>query len=153
MIVETPAAKSIESNSSQGLASREGRYSRKIFFGIRTLDVYLLKAFIPPFIVIFFITLFVLIMQFLWVYVDDLVGKGLSFFVIAQLLFFASASLVPLALPLSILLASMMTLGNLAEHYELTSLKSSGLSLLRIVRSLLLFAVALCFAAIAFANY
>src|SRR2546430_13475918 len=133
MNVESLAAKSIESNSSQGLITPEKKSFGRQFFGIHKLDIYLLKIFIPPFIVIFFITLFVLIMQFLWVYVDDLVGKGLSFFVIAQLLFFASASLVPLALPLSVLLASMMTMGNLAEHYELTSLKSSGLSLLRVV--------------------
>src|SRR2546423_15390673 len=92
-------------------------------------------------------------MQFLWVYVDDLVGKGLSWFVIAQLLFFASASLVPLALPLAVLLSSMMTMGNLAEHYELTSLKSSGLSLLRVARALFLFSLVLCAGALAFANY
>ncbi|HYV94969.1 MAG TPA: LptF/LptG family permease [Chitinophagales bacterium] len=153
MTVESPAAKSIESNFSPGLIPGNKKSSRKNFFGVRTLDFYLLKTFIPPFIVIFFITLFVLIMQFLWVYVDDLVGKGLSFFVIAQLLFFASASLVPLALPLAVLLASMMTMGNLAEHYELTSLKSSGLSLLRVVRSLLLLSILLCGAALAFANY
>src|SRR5437773_1754285 len=98
MNVESPAAKSIESNSSSGMIPREKKIFGRSFLGVRTLDFYLLKIFIPPFIVIFFITLFVLIMQFLWVYVDDLVGKGLSFFVIAQLLFFASASLVPLAL-------------------------------------------------------
>ncbi len=92
-------------------------------------------------------------MQFLWVYVDDLVGKGLSFFVIAELLFFASASLVPLAIPLAILLSSMMTMGNLAEQYELTALKSSGLSLLRIIRALLMLAILISIGALAFANY
>ncbi|MEO5675567.1 MAG: LptF/LptG family permease [Chitinophagales bacterium] len=131
----------------------ESRIIRSRSVSIRTIDVYLLRAFIPPFIVIFFITLFVLIMQFLWVYVDDLVGKGLSFFVIAELLFFASASLVPLALPLAVLLASMMTMGDLAEHYELTALKSSGLSLLRIIRALLLLAVIISMGALLFANY
>src|SRR4029077_5765182 len=135
--------KSIESKPADQLIPGEKKKFRRNPIGIRKLDFYLLKSFTLPFIVVFFITLFVLIMQFLWVYVDDLVGKGLSFFVIAQLLFFASASLVPLALPLAVLLASMMTMGNLAEHYELTSLKSSGLSLLRVIRSLLLFSLLL----------
>lgn len=133
---------------SQGIFS-----SLALKFAVKRIDVHLLKSFIPPFIVTFFVTEFVLIMQFLWVYVDDLVGKELSGFVIAQLLFYASASTVPLAIPLATLLSSMMTIGNLGEQYELTSFKSSGISLWRIVRSLILIAVLLCGIALAFSNY
>ena len=81
--------------------------------------------------------MFMLILQFFWVYIDDLMGKGLSVWVILELLFYVSASLIPLALPLAILLSSLMTFGNLAEHNELTALKSSGFSLLRIMRPLI----------------
>lgn len=120
---------------------------------LRRIDLYLLRTFAAPFVAIFFITLFVLIMQFLWKYVDDLVGKGLSWMIIAQLLFYASASMVPLALPLATLLSSMMTMGNLAEQYELTSFKSSGISLWRITRSLLMLSLLISAMALAFANY
>jgi lipopolysaccharide export system permease protein len=120
---------------------------------LKKIDKYLVKSFLAPFAAIFFVTLFVLIMQFLWKYVDDLVGKGLSWFVILQLLFYASASMVPLALPLTTLLSSMMTMGNLAEQYELTSFKSSGISLWRITRSLLLLSLILSGLALAFSNY
>ena len=77
-------------------------------------------------------------MQFLWKYVDDLVGKGLPAYEIGRLLFYASASMVPLALPLAVLLSSIMTIGSLGEQYELTSLKSSGISLLRIIAPLMI---------------
>jgi len=131
-----------------------GQQERRVrALALRRIDLYLLKSFVAPFIVIFFVTLFVLIMQFLWKYVDDLVGKGLSWLVIGRLLFYASASMVPLALPLATLLSSMMTMGNHAEHYELTSLKSSGLSLWRITRSLMLLSVVISILALAFANY
>ncbi|MFI5135418.1 MAG: LptF/LptG family permease [Chitinophagales bacterium] len=126
---------------------------RERTLALRKIDWYLLKSFVLPFIAIFFVTLFVLIMQFLWKYVDDLVGKGLSWFVIGQLLFYASASMVPLALPLATLLASMMTMGNLAEFYELTSFKSSGISLWRICRSLLMLSIVISGLALLFANY
>ncbi|MBS1623231.1 MAG: LptF/LptG family permease [Bacteroidetes bacterium] len=81
----------------------------------------------------FCISLFVLVMQFLWKYVDDLVGKGLSTWILAQLIFYASAQLVPMALPLAVLLSSIMTLGSLGEHMELTAAKSAGISLQRIM--------------------
>ncbi len=92
-------------------------------------------------------------MQFLWKYVDDLVGKGLPTLVIGQLLFYASASMVPLALPLAVLLSSIMTLGTLGEHYELTSLKSSGISLVRIIAPLMLIAGIISCVAFLFSNY
>ena len=80
--------------------------------------------------------MFILILQFFWLYIDDLMGKGLGVFIILELLFYVSASLIPLALPLAILLSSLMTFGNLSENNELTALKSSGLSLYRIIRPL-----------------
>lgn len=92
-------------------------------------------------------------MQFLWKYVDDLVGKGLPAFEIARLLFYASASMVPLALPLAVLLSSIMTIGTLGEQYELTSLKSSGISLLRIISPLMLVSVLISICAFLFANF
>ena len=80
--------------------------------------------------------MFILIMQFFWVYIDDLIGKGLSIWIILELLFYVSASLIPLALPLAILLSSLMTFGNFSESNELTALKSSGMSLNKIMRPL-----------------
>lgn len=91
-------------------------------------------------------------MQFLWKYVDDLVGKGLELHIIAQLMFYASANLVPMALPLAILLASIMTFGNLGEHYELVALKSSGISLQRIMYPLVIVAMLTSVAAFYFSN-
>ena len=84
----------------------------------------------------FFISIFVLLMQFLWKYIDDLVGKGIETVVFAKLLFYVSASLVPMALPLAILLSSLMTFGNLGEHYELVAFKSAGISLKKVLRPL-----------------
>jgi lipopolysaccharide export system permease protein len=97
--------------------------------------------------------MFILIMQFLWKYIDDLMGKGLSISVIVELLFYVSASLIPLALPLAILLSSIMTLGNLAENNELTALKSSGLSLYRILRPLTGIVIVIAMSTFYFANY
>lgn len=92
-------------------------------------------------------------MQFFWKYIDDLMGKGLSVAVITELLFYVSASLIPLALPLAILLSSIMTLGNLAENNELTALKSSGLSLYRILRPLTSIVLIIALGTFLFANY
>lgn len=101
----------------------------------------------------FVISVFVLFMQFLWKWVDELVGKGLDIDVISELFSFAALSMVPLALPLSILLSSLMTFGSLAEHYELAALKSSGQSLLRIMRPLIIFACVITIGAFLFSNY
>ena len=92
-------------------------------------------------------------MQFLWKYVDDLVGKGLEWYIVLKLLFFASASLVPLALPLAVLLASLMTVGDLAEHYEITSFKSAGIPLSRILFPLIILSLGITVGAWAFSNY
>ena len=97
--------------------------------------------------------MFILILQFFWLYIDDLMGKGLGGFVILELLFYVSASLIPLALPLAILLSSLMTFGNLSEKNELTALKSSGLSLYRIIRPLFFVVLVISLATFYFANY
>ena len=99
------------------------------------------------------IALFILLMQFLWKYIDDLVGKGLSWFVITKFMVWVSLYLIPLALPMAILLASIMTFGNLAENYELVALKSSGLSLPRIMAPLASLMVLISIGAFLFANY
>lgn len=97
--------------------------------------------------------MFILIMQFFWLYIDDLLGKGLQVTVIIELLFYVSASLIPLALPLAILLSSIMTFGNLSENNELTALKSSGQSLYKIIRPLLVVVVIIAIGTFYFANY
>ena len=88
---------------------------------MKKLNIFLLKSYIGPFVLTFFVSLFVLLMQFLWKYVDDFVGKGFEWYVIAELMFFASATFVPMALPLAVLLSSLMTFGNLGENYELVA--------------------------------
>lgn len=108
---------------------------------IKKLDIFLLRSFIGPFIVTFFITLFVLVMQFFWLYMDELIGKGLGIWMILQLLFFMSTTMVPMALPLGTLLASIMTFGNMGENFELVAIKSAGISLLRFMRPLLMFII------------
>ena len=120
---------------------------------IKKLDKLILKAFTGPFIVTFFITLFVLMMQTLWKYIDDLVGKGLDAVTLTKFLIYASATLVTLALPIAILLSSIMTFGKLGENFELVAIKSSGISLLRFMRPLFFVALILCFITFLFANY
>ncbi len=100
----------------------------------------------------FFITMFVLLMQFLWKYIDDLVGKGLSWDVIAELLLYASAGLLPMALPLATLLASLMTMGNLGENNELLAMKSAGISLPRILTPIIILTVLISIGAFFFSN-
>lgn len=112
----------------------------------------ILSSFAGPFLLTFFIALFVLLMQFLWKYIDDLVGKGLDWIVIARLLLYSSAYLVPMALPLAILISSIMTFGNLGEHYELVAAKAAGISLSRMLRPLLIIAVLISGLAFLFSN-
>lgn len=113
----------------------------------------ILKGFIVPFIVTFFIALFVLTMQYLWVWVDDLVGKGVGMFVIMELLFYMLLSFFPAAFPIAILLSSVMLMGGYAERYELSSLTSAGISLLRVMRSMIAFAVVIGILSFACSNY
>jgi lipopolysaccharide export system permease protein len=119
---------------------------------VKKLHKLVLSSFVGPFILTFFIAQFVLLMQFLWKYIDDLVGKGLDSWVIAELLFYTSANLVPLALPLAILVSSIMTFGNMAEHFEITAAKASGISLQRLMMPLFGVAIGICFLAFFFAN-
>lgn len=116
------------------------------------LALLLLRTFIGPFLVTFLIALFILDMQFLWVYVDELMGKGLENSVIIELMIYASARLVNMALPLALLMSSIMTMGALAEHYELTAMKSAGLSLGRILRPLTFAIIAIAVGAFYFSN-
>ncbi len=104
---------------------------------VKKLYMFMLKTFLPQFMMTFFICLFIVMMQFLWRYIDELVGKGLSIDLVAELFFYAALTMVPLALPLAILLASLMTFGNLGEHVELTAMKSSGISLVKVMAPLI----------------
>lgn len=120
---------------------------------IKKLDLLILRSFIGPFIVTFFIALFVLLMQTVWKYIDDLVGKGLDFGTIGLFLFYMSATLLILAMPIAILISSIMTFGNLGESFELVAIKSSGISLLRFMRPLIWVAILLSGVTFMFANY
>jgi lipopolysaccharide export system permease protein len=120
---------------------------------IKKLDKLILKSFVGPFIITFFIAFFVLMMQSLWKYLDDLVGKGLDFLTVLQFLWYASASLLMLAMPIAILISSIMTFGNLGESFELVAIKSSGVSLLRFMRPIMWVAIFLCVVTFTFANY
>lgn len=106
---------------------------------IKKLDIFVLKSFLLLFSGTFFICLFIFMMQFLWRYVDELVGKGLEINVLAQFFFYSGLTLIPLSLPLAILLAALMTFGNFGERYELLSMKAAGIPLLRIMRPVVLF--------------
>ena len=120
---------------------------------IKKLDKLIIKAFLGPFVATFFITLFVLVLQFFWLYIDEFVGKGVSTDVILEFIVYQSAVLVPLALPLAILLSSLMTFGNLGESFELVAIKSAGISLLRFMRPLFIVSLFIAGIAFAFSNY
>ena len=121
-------------------------------FKIKRLYTFMLSRFLPRFLMTFCICLFIVIMQFLWRYIDELVGKGLSIGLIGELFFHAALSLLPLALPLSILLAALMTFGDLGEHIELTALKSSGISLTTIMKPIAALIVLVAIGAFFFMN-
>lgn len=120
---------------------------------IKKLDKLIIKAFLGPFLATFFIALFILLMQTVWKYIDDLVGKGLDFWTIGKFVWYMSATLLTLAMPIAILLSSIMTFGNLGESFELVAIKSSGISLLRFMRPLFFIALVLCGITFVFANY
>ena len=120
---------------------------------IKKLDKLILRAFAGPFIATFFVTLFVLMMQIIWKYIDDLVGKGLDLFTLLRFIVYASATLVTLTLPIAILLSSIMTFGKLGESFELVAIKSSGIPLLRFMRPLFVVAIILSGVTFLFANY
>lgn len=119
---------------------------------IKRLYLYILQTFVPVFFMTFAICLFIILMQFLWKYVEDLVGKGLDTHVLAELFLYAALTLVPMALPLAILLASLMSFGNLGERYELLAIKAAGISLLRAMRPLIILMILICIGAFFFQN-
>ena len=119
---------------------------------IKKLDIFVLKSFLLLFAGTFFICLFIFMMQFLWRYVDELVGKGLEIKVLAQFFFHSALTLIPLSLPLAILLAALMTFGNFGERYELLSMKAAGIPLLRIMQPVILFCVLLGLTSFFFQN-
>ena len=103
---------------------------------VKKIDVYVLQNFLGLFAATFFVAIFILLMQFMWMHINDLVGKGIGISVLAEFFIYAAASVVPLALPLAILLSSLICFGNLAERFELTAMKAAGISLFRIMRPL-----------------
>ncbi|MDE6321894.1 MAG: LptF/LptG family permease [Muribaculaceae bacterium] len=119
---------------------------------IKRLYTFVLQSFLPLFLMTFFICLFIVLMQFLWRYVDDLVGKGLELSVIGELFFYAALTMVPMALPLAVLLASLMTFGNLGERVELTAMKAAGVSLLKAMRPLIVLIILIAIGAFFFQN-
>lgn len=119
---------------------------------VKRLHIFMLRTFMPLFAMTFLIVLFIVLMQFLWKYIDQLVGKGLGMDVIGELFFYAALSMVPMALPLAILLASLMTFGNLGEKFELTAMKASGISLIRVMAPLIVVVGILAIGAFFFQN-
>ncbi len=123
------------------------------FFRFRKIDYYVIKSYIGPFLLTFLISWFVLLMQFLWKYIDDMIGKGLDYIVIFKLIYFTALTTIPMALPLAILLSSIMSMGNFGEHFELTAAKASGISLFRFFKSLIIFSAFISIFAFYFANF
>lgn len=119
---------------------------------MKTLHKFILKSYVGPFVMTFFIAMFVFFMMFIFKYIDDFVGKGLSVSILSELFFYFSLTTIPMALPLAILLSSLMTFGNLGEHFELTAMKSAGLSLQKIMTPLIFTTVALSIGAFYFSN-
>nr|WP_320057442.1 LptF/LptG family permease [uncultured Bacteroides sp.] len=120
--------------------------------GIKKLDIFIVKSFLTLFLGTFLICLFIFMMQFLWRYIDELVGKGLEMEVLAQFFFYSAISLVPASLPLAVLLASLITFGNFGERYELLAMKAAGISLFKIMRPLIVFVALLCCISFFFQN-
>lgn len=119
---------------------------------MKKLDRLILRSFLGPLLLTFAIAVFVLLMQFVWKYIDDMVGKGLELGVIAELLLYAAATCVPMALPISVLFASIMTMGNFGEKYELVAMKAGGVSVSRVMRPMALVVLLLTGVAFYFAN-
>lgn len=119
---------------------------------IKKLDIFILKGYLQLFAGTFFICLFIFLMQFVWKYVDDLVGKGLTWDILAKFIWYCSLTLIPLSVPLSVLLASLITFGNFGERYELLAMKASGIPLVRILMPVLIFATLVCCGSFYFQN-
>lgn len=119
---------------------------------MKKLDRLILRSFLGPLLLTFALSVFVLLMQFVWKYIDDMVGKGLDFGVIAELLLYASATFVPMALPITVLFASIMTMGNFGEKYELVAMKAGGVSVSRVMLPMTIVVLLLTGVAFYFAN-
>ena len=111
---------------------------------MKILDKYILKSYLKKFFSFFFLIMLVFIFQTIWMFIDDLAGKEIDFEIIFKFLIFYCPKLIPLVLPLTVLLASIMTFGDLAENYEFAAIKSSGISLFRSMKSLIIFNIFLC---------
>lgn len=107
---------------------------------MKQIDKLLLRSSLGPFAVAFFIAVFVLVIQIMWLYIDEIAGKGVSIFIMLELVGYMSVSVFPMALPIAVLIASVMVMGNLAERYELSSMKSAGIPLIRVMRTLIFLA-------------
>ena len=123
-----------------------------ISIGLKRLNIYIIKQYIGTFIFTFFVAIFILLMQFLWTWVDEFIGKGVEFAVMFKLLFYTSVTFVPMALPLAILLSSLMCFGNLGEYYELVAMKASGISTWKVMRPLLYFSLTMSVLGFFFSN-
>ena len=121
--------------------------------GIRKLDLLILRSYIGPFVVTFFISMFLFLMQFLWKWIEELVGKGIGLGMLSKLLLFSLPDLVPMALPLTIMVAGLMTFGNLSESFELVAMKANGISLGRALRPIFILMCLLAVANFFFLNY
>jgi len=120
---------------------------------MKIIDRFVLRSYIRPFLITFVVMVIFLLLQFVWKYIEDLVGRGVEWYYIAELLFYTSATVVPMALPLAVLISSIMTFGSLGENYEMAAFKSSGISLFRVMRPLFWFMVLITLLAFLFANY
>lgn len=127
-------------------------HDTKKMLRIKKLDIFILKSFCLLFVGTFFICLFIFMMQFLWRYVDEMVGKGLEMTVLGQFFFYSALTLVPASLPLAILLAALITFGNFGERFELLAMKAAGISLLKIMRPLIIFISFICCVSFYFQN-
>lgn len=110
---------------------------------MKKLDKFILQSFVGPFFLTFLVVVFILLMQHMLKYFDDIIGKGLDGATIGQLLFYFAIFMMPVAMPLAVLLSSLITFGNLGEHFELTAIKASGVSLVRILRPIFFFVLLL----------
>src|SRR5580704_17080748 len=120
---------------------------------MKKIHLLILKSFIRPFLVTFLIVMFVLLMLFLFRYIDDLIGKGFEWYIIMELMLYASATNVAMALPLSVLLSSIMPYGSLGENYELVAIKSAGISLSRAMYPMVVIVTLLAISAFYFSDY
>ena len=119
---------------------------------MKKLDRFVLKSFIAPFVAVLLVVVFILMLQFLWVYIDELVGKGLGFKVILEFIGWGGATLLPLSLPLATLLASVMTIGQMSENFELIAMKTAGISLVRVMLPIFVVSLFICVGAFFAAN-